>query len=296
MIKKLWLSAAFLPLVIAPTAIVASCSNDTTTPANQTEAKKEATRLNEVIKSNKLKIKDDQKTFDDTKLNGLKESPNKLLSDYLDKTELALDENKFNYEIDNLSVVEPKQDANPAVQPRSLNFRFKVINKTNNSETETTDIASVAFEYQPAAQPPTESAALEKAVKEIEKAYDDKTFKLKDGKTITQNDIDTLKANAATFLSEFTQGLPSLDSGLTTKIVQASFDIIDKPEGARQDQQQMKQINFKVTVVEDQSKKEKETKLFTFEFALQNPVTPPSPQPPGGGGGSTPFLTKNNSK
>ena len=298
MTKKLWLNAAFLPLVIAPAAIVASCSNDTTTPANQTETSKEINRLNtDIIPSQKLKIKDSEKTFDDTKLNDLKNNPNKLLSNYLDKTELALDENKFNYEIDGLSVVEPKQDASPDVQPRTLNFKFKVTNKANNGETGTTNLASVAFEYQPAAQPPTESAALEKAVKAIEKAYDDGTFKLKDGKTITQNDIDTLKANAATFLSEFTQGLPNLDSGLTTKIVQTSFDIIDKPGGARQDQQQMKQINFKVTVIEDQSKKEKETKLFTFEFALQNPVTPPNPQPPGGGGeGSTPFSTKNNSK
>lgn len=292
MTKKLWLSAAFLPLVIAPAAIVASCSNDTTTPANQTEAKKEATRLNEVIKSNKLKIKDDQKTFDDEKLNGLKDNPNKLLSDYLDKTELALDENKFNYEIDSLSVVEPKQDtpAAPAPEARTMSFKFKVTNIANTGESDFTELASVAYQYQAPAQPPAQPAPLEKAVKTIENAYKAKTFKVKSGKeTISQAELTALEADPSNFLNDFTQGLPSLEAPLSTKIVKTNFQITDKPAGSKQ-QQTVKQINFKVTVFDDQ-KNEKETEQFTFEYTLQ--AAPPT-QPPTGGGEAQPFLVKNN--
>ena len=283
MTKKLWLSAAFLPLVIAPAAIVASCSNDTTTPANQTEAKKEATRLNEVIKSNKLKIKDDQKTFDDTKLNELKDNPSKLLSDYLDKTELALDENKFNYEIDSLSVVAPKQDAPaaPAPEARTMSFKFKVINKTNTGESDFTELASVAYQYQAPAQPPTEATPLEKAVANIEAEYDAKRFKLKTDKAeISQDEITALKANPENFLTVYTDGFPVLDNTLEAKVLAANF-AADPKQSAPAGTPSV--IKFKVTVSEKASKKEQLTKEFSFDFTLTNPPAP-SPGGPGTGG------------
>ena len=286
MTKKLWLSAAFLPLVIAPAAIVASCSNDTTTPANQTEAKKEATRLNEVIKSNKLKIKDGT-VFDQAKLEELNKTPDKLLTDYLDDKELALDKNKFDYNIDGLKGIDvkPKQDvpAAPAPEAKTMSFRFKVTNKANAGESDFTEVASVAYQYQAPAQPPAQPTPLEKAVKAIEDAYKAKTFKVKVGKeTISQDELTALEADPSNFLNDFTQGLPSLEAPLSTKIVKTNFQIIDKPAGSKQ-QQTIKQINFKVTVFDDQ-KNEKETEQFTFEYTLQAaPPTQPSPGPGTGG-------------
>ena len=273
--------------VIAPAAIVASCSNDTTTPANQTEAKKEATRLNEVIKSNKLKIKDGT-VFDQAKLEELNKTPDKLLTDYLDDKELALDKNKFDYNIDGLKGIDvkPKQDvpAAPAPEAKTMSFRFKVTNKANAGESDFTEVASVAYQYQAPAQPPAQPTPLEKAVKAIEDAYKAKTFKVKVGKeTISQDELTALEADPSNFLNDFTQGLPSLEAPLSTKIVKTNFQITDKPAGSKQ-QQTIKQINFKVTVFDDQ-KNEKETEQFTFEYTLQAaPPTQPSPGGPGTGG------------
>ena len=282
MTKKLWLSAAFLPLVIAPAAIVASCSNDTTTPANQTEAKKEATRLNEVIKSNKLKIKDGT-VFDQAKLEELNKTPDKLLTDYLDDKELALDKNKFDYNIDSLKGIDvkPKQDvpAAPAPEAKTMSFRFKVTNKANAGESDFTEVASVAYQYQAPAQPPVELTPLEKFVAKIEEAYDNQTFKLKPAKaTIPQAEIEALKTDPATFLTDYTDGLPT-ENGYSTKVVAANFAVSDKQLKA--DRSQV--IKFQITVTEDATKTDKLTKEFSFDFTLQE-TQAPSPGPGAGGG------------
>ena len=284
----------------APIAIVASCSNDTT--AVKSESQVEVDRLNGVIQSSKIKIKDTV-TFTEQTLNELKNAPNKLLTDYLVQEELGLNDTKFNYEIVNLSGVDPKQDA-PAVQEKTMNFQFKVTSKTNPNENATTAGATVTYKYQPSAQPPATPDPLDEAIAKIEKAYDANTFKLKDEKqTIPKSEIDTLVANPENFLNGYTTGLPAesdLGQGITTKVIKANFRVEDKPAGSRQGQApttKKQLIKFKVTVA-GPDKKEKETKEFSFEFTLdETPPTPPSPQPPGGGGGrSTPFSTKNNSK
>ena len=285
MIKKLWLSAAFLPLVIAPAAIVASCSNDTTTPANQTEAKKEATRLNEVIKSNKLKIKDGT-TFTETMLNELNTTPDNLFN-YLDEKELVLDKTKFDYNIDSLTGIDvkPKQDAPaaPAPEARTMSFKFKVTNKANTGESDFTEVASVAYQYQAPAQPPVEPTPLEKAVKAIEDAHANGTFKLKADKAeIAQTEIDNLKANPANFLTQYTDGFPQPDSNtFEAKVVAANF-VVEAKQSNRAGTPSV--IKFKVTVSEKASKKEQLTKELTFDFSLTADPTPPNPDPGAGGG------------
>ena len=285
--QSIFLLSGLVPLVAAPIAIVASCSNDTT--AVKTESQVEAERLNGLIQSSKIKIQDSKQVLDDAKLKDLKDNPNKLLTDYLDLQALELKQDKFNYNIIELAGVEPKQDANP--QPKTLSFKFKVVNKTNEKEEYDSAVASVAYQYQAAAQPPAEPTPLEKAVKAIEDAHKAGTFKLKDDKKVIPNDqINDL--TAANFLSNYVEGLPALESGLTASVKPANFNISDKTT-----KDTAKVIKFKVTVSEGANKGEKDTSELTFEFTLQDPVTPPAPQPPGGGGGgSTPFSTKNNSK
>ena len=292
--QSIFLLSGLVPLVAAPIAIVASCSNDTT--AVKTETQQEIDRLNkDVIQSSKLKIKEGT-VFNDDQLKALKAEPNKLLTDYLDKTELGLKEDKFNYEIVDLAGVEPKQDATP--QAKTMNFKFKVTNKQTTSEAALiSSQATVAYQYQAAAQPPVEPTPLEKAVTKIEAAYDAKTFKLKTDKaTIDEADIEALKTDPTNFLADYTEGLPTdLEPGLTTKVIKANFNVVDKQTGSKQQQTKQQIINFKVTVVDDQNKKEKETKEFSFEFTLNPTQQPPTP-PSGGGSGSQPFLAKNDFK
>ena len=266
MTKKLWLSVGLLPLVIAPAAIIASCSGNTTTTA-QTESDKEAARLNEVIKSNKLKIKDGI-TFDEAKLTELTNVPDKLLTDYLDKTELNLDETKFTYNIDALSGVDqPKQTA---TQQKTMNFKIKVTDKQNTGQTALTVAATVPYQFQ--SSTPAEQTPLEKEVAKIEAAYDAGTFKLKDDKqTIPSDQLNDL--TAANLLTNYVDGLPALESGFTASVRPNNFSISDKGTG---DQKQV--IKFKVTVSQTGADKaEKDTKELSFEFTLQQ-VQPPVQQ------------------
>ena len=267
--QSIFLLSGLVPLVAAPIAIVASCSNDTTTSTTQTEAGKEVARLNEVIKSNKLKIKEGT-TFNETMLDELNKTPDKLF-DYLDEKELALDKTKFDYKIDGLTGIDvkPKQDA-PAPETKTMNFKFKVINKQTTSESALTEPATVSYQYQATAQPPTEPTPLEKFVAKIEAAYDSKAFKLKPAKaTIPQAEIEALKTNPAKFLSDYTDGLPT-ENGYSTKVVAANFAVSDKQLKA--DRPQV--IKFKVTVTEDATKTDKLTKEFSFDFTLQETQAP----------------------
>ena len=267
--QSIFLLSGLVPLVAAPIAIVASCSNDTT--AVKTETQQEIDRLNkDVIQSSKLKIKEGT-VFNDDQLKALKAEPNKLLSDYLDKTELGLKEDKFNYEIVDLAGVEPKQDATP--QAKTMNFKFKVTNKQTTSEAALiSSQATVAYQYQQGAA--AENPALAKAVTTIETAHNDKSFKLKTAKaTMSQDDVDKLTANPSLLLTtEFTDGFPKLDQGITASITntQANFQIVDRKQAQGTTN---KTIQFKVTV-SDAQKAEKETKQLTFDFTLQVAAQP----------------------
>ena len=265
--QSIFLLSGLVPLVAAPIAIVASCSNDTT--AVKTESQVEAERLDGVIQSSKIKILEDKKVLDDAKLKDLKDNPNKLLSEYLDKNELALKEDKFTYNIIDLADAQPKQDNPTPTQPKTLSFKFRVVNKTNDKETYDSILASVAYQYQPGAA--VENPALAQAVTAIETAHNDKSFKLKDDKTtMSQADIDKLTANPGLLLTtEFSDGFPSLDQGLTPSITKNNFSIIDK----KQAQGTAKTIQFKVTVT-DAQKVEKETQQLTFDFTLQAAAQP----------------------
>ena len=103
--QSIFLLSGFIPLVAAPIAIVASCSNDTT--AVKSESQVEAERLNGLIQSSKIKMLSGKETLNDAMLAEIKDTPNKLLNDYLDKGELALKEDKFIYNIIDLAGVEP---------------------------------------------------------------------------------------------------------------------------------------------------------------------------------------------
>ena len=260
--QSIFLLSGLVPLVAAPIAIVTSCSNDTT--AVKTESQVEAERLDGVIQSSKIKILSGKETLNDAMLAEIKDTPDKLLSDYLDKNELALKEDKFTYNIIDLADAQPKQDNPTPTQPKTLSFKFRVVNKTNDKETYDSILASVAYQYQPGAA--AENPALAKAVTTIETAHTSKSFKLKAAKeTMNQADVDKLTADPNFLLKdEFTDGFPTLEQGLTASINKTNFSIVDK----KQAQGTAKTIQFKVTV-SDAQKVEKETKQLTFDFTLQ---------------------------
>ena len=242
--QSIFLLSGFVPLVAAPIAIVASCSNDTTTVKSESQV--EAERLNGLIQSSKIKILSGKETLNDAMLTEISNNPNKLLDDYLDKKELALNEEKFTYNIAELAGVEPKQDTTA----KTISFKFRVVNKTNAGETYDSVVASVAYQYQATPQSP-EQTLINTAITEIEKAHAAKTFKLKNDKqTITQNEIDALKTNPQNFLTQYTDGLPSsIDKSLTTTVKKNNFSVADKATGSKQQQAGKQQtITFKVTV------------------------------------------------
>ena len=270
--KKLWWSAIISPLVIAPVVIVASCSSDNTTTTSQ-NAQDEVKRLNDLITTSKFKIKDGT-TFDQAQIDELKKTPDKLLTDYLDKTELKLDENKFTYnvETDGFSVTPPTDNTKDG----TINFKIKVTNKTTTTETATTNAATVT--YKPSNQAGPTNPLLDEAVKKIQDAHSAQTFKLKDAKkTMAEADVNKLKDNPSLLLTdEYTDGFPSgLGDGLTTSINKTNFSIVDK----KQAQGTAKTIQFKVTV-SDAQKVEKDTQQLTFDFTLQAAAQPtPAKQP-----------------
>ena len=264
--QSIFLLSGLVPLVAAPIAIVASCSSDNTTTTSQ-NAQDEVKRLNELITSSKFKIKDGT-TFDQTQIEELKKTPDKLLTDYLDKTELKLDENKFTYnvETDGFSVTPPTDNTKDG----TINFKIKVTNKTTTTETATTNAATVA--YKPSNQATPTNPLLDEAVKKIQDAHSAKTFKLKDDKmTMTEADVNKLNNNPSLLLNnEYTVGFPSnLGEGLTTSINKTNFSIIDK----KQAQDTAKTIQFKVTVT-DAQKAEKDTQQLSFDFTLQGTQQP----------------------
>ena len=239
---------------------MASCSSDNTTTTSQ-NAQDEVKRLNELITSSKFKIKDGT-TFDQTQIEELKKTPDKLLTDYLDKTELKLDENKFTYnvETDGFSVTPPTDNTKDG----TINFKIKVTNKSTTTETATTNAATVA--YKPSNQTTPTNPLLDEAVKKIQDAHSAKTFKLKDDKkTMTEADVTKLTADPNLLLkTEFTDGFPALEQGLTASVNKTNFSIVDK----KQAQGTAKTIQFKVTVT-DAQKAEKDTQQLTFDFTLQ---------------------------
>ena len=258
--QSIFLLSGLVPLVAAPIAIVASCSSDNTTTTSQ-NAQDEVKRLNELITSSKFKIKDGT-TFDQAQIDELKKTPDKLLTDYLDKTELKLDENKFTYnvETDGFSVTPPTDNTKDG----TINFKIKVTNKSTTTETATTNAATVA--YKPSNQATPTNPLLDEAVKKIQDAHSAKTFKLKTAKeTMTEADVTKLTADPNLLLKdEFTDGFPALEQGITASINKTNFSIVDK----KQAQGTAKTIQFKVTVT-DAQKVEKDTQQLSFDFTLQ---------------------------
>ena len=263
--QSIFLFSGLVPLVAAPIAIVASCSDTV-----KSESQVEAERLNGLIQSSKIKILSGKEILDDAKLAEIKNDPNKLLNDYLDKKELALNEEKFTYNIAELAGVEPKQDATA----KTISFKFRVANKTNANETYDSIVASVPYQYQATGQNPSaEQTLVNNAIAEIEKAHQAKTFKLKPAKqTIPQSEIDTLKSNPENFLTQYTDGLPQLDNALKTTVKASNFSVADKTTSSRQQQADKQQtITFKVTVSHTAAKLENDTQNLTFDFTLQAP-------------------------
>ena len=269
--QSIFLLSGFVPLLIAPTAIVASCSNDTT--AAKTESRVEAERLDNLIQSSKIKIQDNKQVLDDAKLAEIKNDPNKLLSDYLDLQALELKQDKFNYDIIELASVEPKQDNQ--TQPKTISFKFKVTNKTNINETFNSILASVSYQYQTTTQT-AEQVLVNQAVAKIEEEFDAKRFKLKtDKETLTSDEVNALKATPSNFLTDtYTEGFPTLDSKLESTITANNFTVVPKQRGTRQQQPQLQVITIKITITHKTSKHASDTKSLSFDFTLQEAQTP----------------------
>ena len=139
--RKRLFPAALLPLAILPAIIATACStsnsSDTKAQVNQ-----EVTRLNQLIKSNKLRLSNPMLTS--AQITKLQTSPNDLL-DLLDQSELALNKSDFKYEITSLTGLE----AAALATAKTMHFKFQVSLKDDQTQQPSlSDSASVAYQVQ----------------------------------------------------------------------------------------------------------------------------------------------------
>ena len=247
--QSIFLLSGLVPLVAAPIAIVASCSNDTA--ATTTFSLKGA----EVTLSN---------------LTDQKKELNQYVSDTAKLSQLIVAKKAeiFNNPPADLaaSQVEIVGSVTQDATAGSLSFRLKV----KTTATPPTDLIAetgLVLKGFATTQPPATQTPLDQAVAKIEAAHADGSFKLKDAKkTIPQSEIDTLKTNPTTFLTNYTDGLPNTD-GFTTSVKTGNFNVADKSAKAK-----AQVITFKVTVTETATTTEKDTKDLTFDFTLEEPA------------------------
>ena len=253
--QSIFLLSGLVPLVAAPIAIVASCSSDT--DATTTFSLKTNVTLTGLVDNEK----------DPNQYVGAN-NKQKLTNLIVAKKNQIFNNPPVDLKVEQIQIT---NDVTANTSDGSLTFKLKVV----STATPPTDLiveSDVTLKGFTTTQTPANPSPLDQAVTKIEEAYDAKTFKLKTGKeTIPQSEIDTLKNDPSTFLTEYTEGLLALEGGLTTKVTQNNFNVVDKPAGSRQQQTTKQQIiNFKITVVDPATAtNEKETKQFSFEFTLQ---------------------------
>ena len=266
--QSIFLFSGLVPLVAAPIAIVASCSNDT--PATTTFSLKTNVTL--------TGLTDEQK--DPSQYTGAGVDSKKKLADLI----VAKKDQIFNNPPADLKAeqIQITNDVTANTSDGSLTFKLKIVS-TATPQTDLIAETDVVLKGFTASQTPAtpEQTLVNNAVAEIEKVYDAKTFKLKDDKkTLTQAEVDALKAKPSDFLTNtYTEGFPNLDQNLESTITANNFTVAPKQTGTKQQQPQQQTITLKVTVTHKTSKNTKDTKDLTFDFALQaNTVPAPAKQ------------------
>ena len=166
--KLLWSAAALVPLVIAPVAVVASCS--TTLTAAQAMAEK----LEQ--EPGKVSFKDANNEFSATEIQGYISTP----ADLMKRLTINLNDSEkaqFDVSVDSVS--------GAVDNDTKLAFKLKVKDKNTNEEATTKDIKlDITLKNKPA------SEKVQAAVKATNDAYTNKTFKVKDQLTLTAAHLD----------------------------------------------------------------------------------------------------------
>ena len=257
--QSIFLLSGLVPLVAAPIAIVASCSSDTTATTTFSFKGTDITLSN---------LSDQEKVLSQYTGNSKGPLINLILAK---KAEIF---NNPPADLKNTQIEIPGA-VTADEKVGSLTFEFKVKSPTEN----TTDLIPLTkvilkgFNTTQTTDKP-EQTLVNNAVAEIEKAHQAKTFKLKTSKqTIAKSDIDTLVANPANFLSEYTDGLPQINSPLSATVKKGNLSFAPKQSSTRQ-QQAQHTITFKVTVSHTTAKVESDTQNLTFDFTLQDTASP----------------------
>ena len=260
--QSIFLLSGLVPLVAVPIAIVASCSSDST-----------ATTFSLKTNVTLTDLTDDQK--DPSQYAGAGADSKKKLADLI----VAKKDQVFNNPPADLKAeqIQITNDVTANTNDGSLTFKLKVVS-TANPPADLIVETDVTLKGFTATQTPAtpEQTLVNNAVAEIEKVYDAKTFKLKDDKkTLTQAEVDALKAKPSDFLTNtYTEGLPNLDQNLESTITANNFTVAPKQTGTKQQQSQQQSITLKVTVTHKTSKDAKDTKDLTFDFTLQANTAP----------------------
>ena len=259
--QSIFLLSGLVPLVAAPITIVASCSNDTAATTTFSLKGTDITLNN---------LSDQEKALNQYTGSSKEPLVNLILAK---KAEIF---NNPPADLKNTQIEIPGT-VTADEKVGSLTFEFKVKSPAENTADliPLTKVVLKGFATTQVTDTP-EQTLVNNAVAEIEKAHQDNTFKLKTNKqTIAKSDIDALVADPTNFLTEYTDGLPAVNSPLSATVKQGNLSVADKPAGSRQQQTTKQQIiTFKVTVSHSTAQVEKDTKDLTFEFTLQDAAGP----------------------
>ena len=208
--KKLLLSGALLaPLAIAPVAIIASCAT-TLTPAQAI-----AETLNQ---TGKVTFQANKGTYGDDAIKGFLANKDSFLNEIDINVE---NKDQFKFSIDAF-----EKPSGTADQPM-MNFKIKVVDNKTNDEA-ISSIIQLGFTYQ---NKPV-SANVQAAVKEVNEAFENKSFKVKDGiqlkaahlkfmSGLTNDDLGKIDAQQVpTLLDKVFEGYKKSDSNVKLSVAQ----------------------------------------------------------------------------
>ena len=155
--KLLWTTAGLLPLVAAPVAIVASCSTTVSASAAIAES---------LSQGENVKIQDKKGEYSVTQLENFNKNPNTFMSE-IDIN--VTNKDQFDFEITEFGGY--KNDSDSKVYAK---IKIKVTDKNNKSDTATSSDISLPITVKGA------SEAVKAKVEAANKAFKDKTFKVKE--------------------------------------------------------------------------------------------------------------------
>ena len=217
--KLLWSAGALLPLVVAPVAVVASCAT-TVSPAGA---------IAEVLhQDGKVAFKANAGTYSEAQVAAFQSQPSSFTNE-LEFNVTDNDKEQFKFEVVEVSPV--NENGNDY-----LKIKVKVSDKTNTSDVATSSDIKLAYTKQAA------SEKVQAAIKTVNEAYDNKTFKVIDNLTLSAahlkfmagfnqsensaNNVDLTQINsdqAQTLLKKVFTGFRENDSDV--KLSVASFKI-----------------------------------------------------------------------